>query len=148
MNDRKTHRVIRLFCAITITAALTLLYRHTPPQTPQSAEIRLTTAEAREGWLNLCGWAVTPVSESPMRIPTVWNTEIGQRWLMLQGKQGLSPEDHAGEAATRYCYHIENIAAEGMTADAWYAELVLCGDLLVGAQVYCAASPDSIQSVR
>ncbi len=148
MNYRRKHRMIRLLCAITITAAMTLLYRHTPQQTPQSTEILLATAEAREGWLNLCGWAVTLVSASPMQIPTVWNTEIGQRWLMLQGKQGLSPEDHAGEAATRYCYHIENIEAEGMVADAWYAELVLCGDLLVGAQVYCAASPDSIQSVR
>lgn len=149
MLSRRGHRNLRMLCAAVISGALALYtLAREDMSLPERSEVILENAAAREGWLNLCGWAVTAVSETHTQIPTEWNTEIGQRWLMLQGQQGFSPERYAGEAATRYCYHIENITAEGFTADAWYAELLLCGDVLVGAQVYCAASPNSMQSVR
>lgn len=150
MFSRQGHRALRLLCAAVIGGALALyaLAREDSDVPRRSSEVILENEAAREGWLNLCGWAVTAVSETQTQIPTEWNTEIGQRWLMLQGQQGFSPQRYAGEAATRYCYHIENIAAEGFTADEWYAELLICGDVLVGAQVYCAASPNSMQSVR
>lgn len=149
MLSKQGHRTLRMLCAAVICGSLALyaLAREDSVRSEHS-EIILENEAAREGWLNLCGWAVTAVSETPTQIPLQWKTDEGQRWLMLQGQQGLSPERYAGEAATRYCYHIENIAAEGFTADAWYAELLICGDVLVGAQIYCAASPNSMQSVR
>lgn len=149
MLSKQGHRILRMLCAATISGALALYaLAREDSAVPDRREIILENEAAREGWLNLCGWAVTAVSEAPTQIPVQWNTEAGQRWLMLQGQQGLSPERYAGEAAVRYCYHIENIAAEGFTADAWYAELLICGDVLVGAQIYCAASPNSMQGVR
>lgn len=148
MKNSKTHRLLRLLCLGAVCGALTLHTLGKNTARPLPEEILLENAAAREGFLNLCGWAVTEVSADETVIPQQWQTEAGQRWLMLQGQQGLSPEKYGGQAATRYCYHIENIAAEGFSADAWYAELLLCGDVLVGAQVYCAASPNSMQSVR
>ncbi len=148
MENKQTHSFLRLLCLGAVCAALTLHAMAKGERKPLPEAIILENAAAREGFLNLCGWAVTEVSADETVIPQQWQTEVGQRWLMLQGQQGLSPEKYGGQAATRYCYHIENIAAEGFSADVWYAELLLCGDILVGAQVYCAASPNSMQSVR
>ncbi len=147
---KSKHKTLRLLCAATLCAALTVYAASEKMQVKQAAaeKIILENAAAREGFLNLCGWAVTEVSVTETVMPQQWQTPTGQHWLMLQGQQGLFPQRYGGQAATRYCYHIENIVAEGFAADVWYAELLLCGDVLVGAQVYCAASPDSMQAVR
>lgn len=147
---KNKHKVLRLLCAAVLCGGLTVYALSEKIQARQTAsdEIVLENAAAREGFLNLCGWAVTEVSACETVIPQQWQTTEGQYWLMLQGQQGFSPQRYGGQPAMRYCYHIENIVAEGFAADLWYAELLLCGDVLVGAQVYCAVSPDSMQAVR
>ncbi len=147
---KNKHKGLRMLCAAVLCGALTVYACSDKMQPGQTVteEIILENAAAREGFLNLCGWAVTEVSAEETVIPQQWQTQTGQHWLMLQGQQRLSPQHYGGQSATRYCYHIENIVADGFAADVWYAELLLCGDVLVGAQVYCAASPDSMQTVR
>ena len=99
--------------------------------------VRLPDACTREAWLNLYGWEVTAVSEESMRMPTQYRTDAGQTWLDLQLAQGLSPENYGGRSAVRYVYHVENLRA-----DTFYAQLVVCGDELVGAMVYDAATQE------
>ncbi len=143
------HKNLRLLCVAILCGTLTVYALSEKVQAqPAGDKIVLEDAAAREDFLNLCGWAVTEVSASETVIPQQWQTQEGQYWLMLQGRQGFSPQCYSGQRAMRYCYHVENIAAKGFANDLWYAELLLCGDALVGAQVYCAASPDSMQAVR
>lgn len=143
------HKNLRLLCVAMLCGALTVYtFSEKAQMHPTSNEMILENAAAREGFLNLCGWAVTEVSACETIIPQQWQTPEGQYWLTLQGQQGFSPQLYGGQSAMRYCYHIKNIVAEGFASDLWYAELLICGDVLVGAQVYCAASPDSMQAVR
>ncbi|MDD5946985.1 MAG: DUF4830 domain-containing protein [Oscillospiraceae bacterium] len=147
---KNKHKILRLLCAVVLCGGLIVYALSEKMQVRRTAteEIVLESAAARESFLNLCGWTVTEVSASATVIPQQWQMPEGQYWLMLQGQQGLSPQRYGGKTAMRYCYHIENIVAEGFAADLWYAELLLCDHVLVGAQVYCAVSPDSMQAVR
>lgn len=131
-------------CAIVTAAALICLaalgkQRKDPVH---HGEIHLTDAQMCETWLNLYGWEVTPLSQSSTRMPCEYQTEIGQAWLVMQGKQGLSPLDFGGKDAVRYVYRVEN-----MREDTFCAELLLCDDILAGAMVYDAQS-GKIQPVR
>lgn len=99
---------------------------------PQQEEILLETEAEREAWLNLRGWRVGAPETSEAVLPSEWQTLNGQRWLTLQQTQGLSPERYAGQTVTRYLYPVENGGTET------YAELLLCGDALCGAQIYDA----------
>ena len=96
-------------------------------------EILLADAQSREAWLNLCGWRVGAPEVSETCVPSEWKTPAGQCWLRLQHQQGFSPEQYAGSRAVRYVYPAENAATENCRA-----ELLLCGDVLIGAQVYDA----------
>lgn len=127
-------RQLLLRCGIVLAfmvlfAGLFSLLKHQPPQ----EEILLETDAEREAWLNLRGWRVGEPEISEAVLPAEWQTLNGQRWLTLQQTQGLSPEHYAGQTVTRYLYPVEN----GGT-DETYAELLLCGDALCGAQIYDA----------
>ena len=124
-------RITRTFflCMMVMIAALGCLryYVGQPaPQNPQ--EIHLSDAEKREAWLNLYGWEVTLISETVTQLPSCYRTQAGMAWESIQRSQGLSPTSFAGMQAKRYLYHIDNLCA-----DTYYAELLLCGDVLVGA---------------
>lgn len=105
-------------------------------------EIRLPDAYTREAWLNLHGFAVTAVSEEECRMPFQYRTAAGNEWLLIQQSQGLSPELHGGETGVRYRYHIENLCA-----DTFYAELIVCSEVLAGAVIY-DASTQKMERVR
>lgn len=110
--------------------------------TAQIGEIRLPDAYTREAWLNLHGFAVTAVSEEECRMPFQYRTAAGNEWLLIQQSQGLSPELHGGETGVRYRYHIENLCA-----DTFYAELIVCSEVLAGAVIY-DASTQKMERVR
>lgn len=134
---------IILRCAFLLILLLTfaLLLRFRTQHTAPRGEIILASNEMREAWLNLRGWKVSEPEISETRIPEEWLTQPGQNWLKLQHAQGLSPERYAGCDAVRCLYAVEN------GANAYYcAELLLCGDVLVGAQIY-DASTQIMQSV-
>lgn len=95
----------------------------------------LADESARTAWLMLRGWEVGDPETAFMRVPDSYQTAQGQRWLTLQAAQGLHPEEHAGCEALRYRYPVRNGGG-----DNWYAELILCGNTLIGAQVYDAAT--------
>ena len=108
---------------------------------PERDTIVLETPAEREAWLNLRGWQVGAPQESITKVPQQWLTLPGQRWLNIQNLQGLHPEDYAGCDALRLTYPV---TGTGQTA--LKAELLLCGNTLIGAQVY-SAETGIIQSV-
>ena len=128
-----------VLCLLLLTAAAAVLY--TQSRTPNKDPLRLADETARTAWLTMRGWQVGEPEISETQIPVSWQTVPGQSWLRLQAAQGLHPEDYAGCAATRVRYPVTNGGSEYM-----YAELLLCGDILVGAQVY-DASTQLMQSV-
>ncbi len=119
-----------LICAgaVCLLWAAWMIWSETSRQ-PQSDCICLPDAAAREGWLNLRGWQVKEPIISPVRMPQDWVTSAGQDWLCLQHRQGLYPDDYPGAEAICYRYPICDAGAQ-------YAELYLCGDILIAAQVY------------
>jgi len=122
-----------------LAAALLLI----PQQNNQTADhIILADDAARIAWLNLRGWQVDQPDISEIRLPNAWQTELGQNWLRLQSAQGLHPEQFAGQNATRCLYPIPDDLRPHL-----FAELLLCDNILVGAQVYDAES-GLMQSVR
>lgn len=127
--------------AALFTAAVLFLPRFTK-QPAQTDYIILADDAAREAWLNLRGWQVSAPEITEIRLPHTWQTEQGQSWLRLQAAQGLHPEQFAGEDAVRCLYPVPDAQRQHL-----YAELLLCGNILVGAQVYDAAS-GLMQSVR
>lgn len=134
-------RMLRLFAVMLLLLAAGFLLRQRLQRAPQDAVI-LSDAQAREAWLNLRGWVVAEPAVSETYLPCEWVTPAGQRWLQLQHGQGLSPEQYAGSAAKRYVYPVENGGKTHL-----YAELLLCGDALAGAQVYDAQT-QVMRSVR
>lgn len=136
-------RQLLLRCGIVLAfmvlfAGIFTLLQKEPPQ----EEILLETEAEREAWLNLRGWRVGEPEVSEAVLPTEWRTVNGQRWLSLQQTQGLSPERYAGETVTRYLYPVQNGGSEET-----YAELLLSGDALCGAQIYDAET-QVMRSVR
>ena len=127
-----------LLCMLTIGGVLVCLRDvrgHPASQNPQ--EIHLADAAKREAWLNLYGWEVTLVSESVTQLPSSYRTQAGMAWEAIQRAQGLSPTTYAGLQVQRYLYHIENLCT-----DTCYAELLLCGDVLVGAVGFDAVTQE------
>ena len=107
----------------------------------QRTEITLRDEAERTAWLSLRGWQVGEPAVSQSLVPDTFQTQPGQSWLRLQAAQGLHPEKYAGCEATRYLYPVTNGGSKYV-----YAELLLCGDILIGAQVY-DASTQLMQSV-
>lgn len=134
-------RMLRLFAAMLLLLAAGFLLRQRLHPAPQDAVI-LADAQSREAWLNLRGWVVAEPAVSETYLPDEWKTPAGQRWLQLQHGQGLSPERYAGCAAKRYVYPVENGGSAHL-----FAELLLCGDALAGAQIYDAQT-QVMRSVR
>ena len=134
--------LLRTACAGIILTALVLQYHANHLKEQPTGELTLATAAEREAFLNLRGWQVAEAEETAIRMPLTWQTQAGQSWLSLQAAQGLYPERYAGCNAMRYLYPVTN--AESGTL---YAELLLCGDVLIGAQVYNAET-QLMQTVR
>ena len=136
-QNRKTLRTLLFlaaFCGLVVYAALQNRGTEQPALT-------LSDEASRTAWLELRGWQVGTPEVTQMRVPDSWQTPAGQSWLRLQSAQGLHPEDYAGCAAERYLYPVQNTGSDYM-----YAELILCGDILIGAQIY-DASTQLMQSV-
>lgn len=100
--------------------------------------LTLADENARTHWLGLHGWQAGEPAVSETVVPTEWVTDAGQHWLAIQHSLALTPENFAGEPAVRYTYPL---AQENLRA-----ELLLCGDVLIGAQIY-DLSDGSIRSV-
>lgn len=134
------HKAMRTALILTAAACCgaVLLLRCKEPEAKQTL---LADESARTAWLELRGWHVAKPEVSQMLVPSAWQTVPGQSWLRLQAAQGLHPEDYAGRSAARYLYPVTNTDSKNM-----YAELLLCGDVLIGAQVY-DASTQLMQSV-
>ena len=129
-----------MFCALCIVgAAIAVLSQSRSPAEKNC--ILLETPAEREAWLNLRGWQVGTPQASSTRVPQQWLTLPGQCWLNIQNQQGLHPEDYAGCEALRLVYPVTGTGQAGLCA-----ELLLCENTLIGAQVY---SPETgiIQSV-
>jgi len=124
-------RAALLLTAAAVCAAVLLLDRNRGQRTGTY----LADESARTAWLELRGWQVAEPSVTAMTVPASWQTQPGQSWLRLQAAQGLHPEDYAGCEAQRYLYPVTNTGGGYL-----YAELLLCGDVLIGAQVYDAST--------
>ena len=127
--------------AVTLAAALLLYPRFSQPDTPDE-QIILADGAAREAWLNLRGWQVGEPEITEVRLPQSWQSDAGQSWLRLQTAQGLYPERFAGCDAVRCLYPVTDPQRQHL-----FAELLLCENVLVGAQVYDAGT-GLMQSVR
>ena len=132
---KPTQNFLRLAGVLMLLLMFGALFYLSARKPPESDEITLADSETREAWLNLRGWRVDEPEITEIRMPQVWQTEAGINWLSLQNAQGLHPERYAGCDAVRYLYPVLN------GANAYYcAELLLCGDVLVGAQIYDAST--------
>ena len=132
---------VLLLCLAAAAAGIICLNHFGGAKTPQeNHEIRLPDAATREAWLNLYGFAVTPISEESPRMPSNYQTDAGKHWLELQQMQGISPTAFAGRDAVRYVYHVDNVAA-----DTCFAELYLCGDRLAGAVIFDASTQEMMR---
>ncbi len=134
MALRKQHKsAVALLLLAAVCAAILLSVR----QKPQDEETGLLLADeaSRTAWLELRGWQVGTPTVTQIQIPQTWETQQGQSWLRLQAAQDLHPERYGGCTASRYLYPVTGTESEYL-----YAELILCGDVLIGAQVYDAAT--------
>lgn len=139
---KNSQNFIRAAAAAMLLLIFGLLFSLTAKKPAQRDEIILSTPQMREAWLNLRGWRVGVPEVTETRVPESWETAAGQRWLTLQAEQGFSPEHYAGQTASRFLYPVLNAPNE------WYtAELLLCGDTLIAAEVY-DASTQVMQKVR
>ena len=137
-----SQNTLRAAAAAVLLLIFGLLFSLAAKKPQKRDEIILSTPQMREAWLNLRGWRVGTPEVTETCIPAAWETDAGQRWLMLQAEQGFSPESYAGKQAARYLYPVLNAPNE------WYmAELLLCGDTLIAASVY-DASTQVMQKVR
>jgi hypothetical protein len=126
---------LRAAAAILLAAVAAYgLFAHKAAQMREK-QVTLASAETREAWLNLRGWRVGEPTVTETLMPAEFLTQAGQNWLRIQHAQGIYPERFAGAELTRYLYPVTD-AANSTT----YAELLLCGDVLAGAQVYDAAT--------
>lgn len=133
-------QLFKIAAVLALLAAALLLI---PQKTQQTGEqIILADDAARVAWLNLRGWQVDQPEVTEIRLPHSWQTENGQSWLRLQSAQGLHPEQFAGRDAVRCLYPVPDAQRPHL-----FAELLLCDNILVGAQVYDAES-GLMQSVR
>ena len=114
---------------VLLTAAAVIAH----PKAPPEEQILLETEDARQQWLHLRGWQVSEPECTSVVIPDQWRTVQGENWLRLQHAQGFSPERYAGQQAEKYIYQIDSD-----TACAYRAELWLCSNILIGAEVYDA----------
>ena len=130
-----------LTCLLCAAVCAAVRYANEKQGKPETTALLLADESARTAWLEIRGWQVTEPAVTQMRMPEAWQTQQGQSWLRLQAAQGLHPEDYAGCDAMRYLYPVTNEGSEYV-----YAELILCGDVLIGAQVY-DASTQLMQSV-
>lgn len=128
-------RFLQICAALVLVLAFAALFLLRMSRTYAADEIRLESAETREAFLNLHGWRVGEPTDSEMLLPDIWQTAAGARWLQIQQSQGLHPERYAGQNAVRYVYPVE----QGRT-DYQRAELILCGNVLVGAEIYDAST--------
>lgn len=135
---KKSHLRAALFVTAAACCAGALLLGR---ESPDAKQTLLADESARTAWLELRGWQVAAPEVTEMQVPSSWQTQPGQSWLRLQAAQGLHPEDYAGRRASRYLYPVTNSGSKYL-----YAELLLCGDVLIGAQVY-DTSTQLMQSV-
>gem|GEM_PF-2100330 len=134
MALRKQHKsAVALLLLAAVCAAVSLSAARQKPQTQTG--VSLADEASRTAWLELRGWQVGTPTVTQIQIPQTWETQQGQSWLRLQAAQGLHPEAYAGCTALRYLYPVTGTESEYL-----YAELILCGDVLIGAQVYDAAT--------
>lgn len=133
---------MKRFCAAAAGILLLILLVILPMRTARSDTVTLADAAAREAWLNLRGWQVTEAETSEITLPQSWQTAAGQSWLRLQSAQGLHPEEYAGKKALRVLYNVPDDTRKHLRA-----ELLLCGNVLVGAQIFDAES-GLMQAVR
>ncbi|MBR3267332.1 MAG: DUF4830 domain-containing protein [Oscillospiraceae bacterium] len=138
---KRSQSILFAAAAILLLAIGFLFSRKKPQNRPQNAVI-LKTPQMCEAWLNLRGWRVSAPEITQTVIPQQWKTEPGQRWLTLQMQQGFDPAAYAGKEAVRYTFPVLNAPGSECRA-----ELLLCGDTLIAAQIY-DASTQIMQAVR
>ena len=133
---------MKIAAAAALIAAACWLLPKLPQETAGADQIVLKDDAAREAWLNLRGWQVGTPDVTEIRLPHAWQSDAGQSWLRLQTAQGLCPEQFVGRDAVRFLYPVPDNQRAHL-----YAELLLCDNILVGAQVYDAET-GLMQSVR
>ena len=127
--QRPKKRILRtgILCLLLLLLSAVLLMR----KKPQQDAVILQNAASAEAWLTLHGWKLGAPTVRNTQIPDAWYTAVGQQWLELQHRQGITPEQYAGLPAKQYLYPVEN----GISPHC-KAELLIVGDALAGAQIY------------
>lgn len=127
-----------LIAAGIIVIAITFFSNHAALSRPAANDVSLETDAQREEYLTSLGWEFnTPCEEKEVQIPQEFNDTYTD-YNEIQKTQGFDLEKYKGQTVTVYTYSITNYAGYE-NRDCVYANLLVCGGVLIGGDV-CSTS--------
>lgn len=127
-----------LIAAGIIVIAITFFSNHAALSRPAANDVSLETDAQREEYLTSLGWEFnTPCEEKEVQIPQEFNDTYTD-YNEIQKTQGFDLEKYKGQTVTVYTYNITNYAGY-KNRDCVYANLLVCGGVLIGGDV-CSTS--------
>ena len=127
-----------LIAAGIIVIAITFFSNHAALSRPAANDVSLETGAQREEYLTSLGWEFnTPCEEKEVQIPQEFNDTYTD-YNEIQKTQGFDLEKYKGQTVTVYTYNITNYAGYE-NRDCVYANLLVCGGVLIGGDV-CSTS--------
>lgn len=130
-----------LILAGIIVISITFFSNHAALSRPAASEVTLETDAQREDYLTSLGWEFkTPCEEKEVQIPQTFNDTYTQ-YNEIQKAQGFDLENYKGQTATVYTYNITNYAGYE-SRDCVYANLLVCGGVLIGGDVCSTSASD------
>ncbi len=127
-----------LIAAGIIVIAITFFSNHAALSRPATNDVSLETDAQREEYLTSLGWEFnTPCEEKEVQIPEEFNDTYTD-YNEIQKTQGFDLEKYKGQTVTVYTYNITNYAGYE-NRDCVYANLLVCGGVLIGGDV-CSTS--------
>ena len=123
-----------LIAAGIIVIAITFFSNHAALSRPAANDVSLETDAQREEYLTSLGWEFnTPCEEKEVQIPQEFNDTYTD-YNEIQKTQGFDLEKYKGQTVTVYTYNITNYAGYE-NRDCVYANLLVCGGVLIGGDV-------------
>ena len=127
-----------LIAAGIIVIAINLFENHAALSRQEANDVSLETDAQREEYLTSLGWEFNiPCEEKEVQIPQEFNDTYTD-YNEIQKTQGFDLEKYKGQTVTVYTYNITNYAGYE-NRDCVYANLLVCGGVLIGGDV-CSTS--------
>lgn len=138
--------LLALVGAAAVILALIMLLGNGDAPTAQTAAPAVSGNDARVKFLSDFGWDVTtsPTESSQVKIPEQ-NSEVFDRYNMLQKNQGYDLSQFAGKKVMRYVYRINNYP--GATAPV-YATLLMYKNAVIGGDITDTSPGGRIQGFK